>query len=138
MTAASAEGRFGRQGGQELVEFAAVLPLLILILFGVLDLGRVFHAAVVVANAAREGARYGTFYPDQAGDIIGVVQAEAQGSGIDLSDPSTSGIAVNCLAGCDSGTPIQVTVTYRVALILGLVLPTPQVDIVRSVEMLIP
>ena len=45
--------------GQELMEFAIVLPLLLLIVFGVLDLGRLFHALITITNAAREGARYG-------------------------------------------------------------------------------
>lgn len=46
------------QRGVALVEFALVLPLLIVLLFSVWELGRIFDAWLVVTNAAREGARY--------------------------------------------------------------------------------
>ena len=43
--------------GANLVEFAIVLPLLVLILAGLADLGRAFYNYMVITNAAREGAR---------------------------------------------------------------------------------
>ena len=49
-----------RRRGDAIVEFALVLPILLLILFGILELGRVLDAWIVVQNAAREGARVGT------------------------------------------------------------------------------
>jgi Flp pilus assembly protein TadG len=39
------------------VEFALLAPLLLMILFGILELGRIVDAWLVVHNAAREGAR---------------------------------------------------------------------------------
>ncbi|KXS40676.1 MAG: TadE family protein [Candidatus Frackibacter sp. T328-2] len=45
--------------GQALVELALVLPVILLILFGIVEFGRVFHAYLVITNAAREGAREG-------------------------------------------------------------------------------
>ena len=54
-----------RQRGDAIVEFALLVPTLVLILFGVLELGRVVDAWLVVHNAAREGARAGALvYPD--------------------------------------------------------------------------
>ena len=64
-------GRFGRrQGdslpvnqrssrGQGLLEFALVIPLLLLLVMGIVEFGRVFAVYVNLFNAAREGARYG-------------------------------------------------------------------------------
>lgn len=49
-----------RQRGDAIVEFTLVLPILLLILFGILEVGRVLDAWIVVQNAAREGARVGT------------------------------------------------------------------------------
>ena len=46
----------GRKG-QELVEFAVMLPFLLIVLIGVIDLGRVFHASITIANASRSGVR---------------------------------------------------------------------------------
>ncbi|HEV2033980.1 MAG TPA: TadE/TadG family type IV pilus assembly protein [Candidatus Dormibacteraeota bacterium] len=44
--------------GQALVEFAIALPILILLVAGVLELGRGYAAAVATSDAARDGARY--------------------------------------------------------------------------------
>jgi hypothetical protein len=48
-----------RQGerGAELIEFALVLPLLLLLVLGIVDFGFLFQRLEVVTNAAREGAR---------------------------------------------------------------------------------
>jgi len=43
--------------GQSLVEFALVVPIFILMLFGLVDMGRLVHANSALSQAAREGAR---------------------------------------------------------------------------------
>jgi Flp pilus assembly protein TadG len=45
--------------GQDLVEFALILPLLLVLTLGIIDLGRVVFSYNTIANAAREGARWG-------------------------------------------------------------------------------
>jgi hypothetical protein len=52
--------RSGR--GQGLAEFALVLPVFLLIVFGIIDLGRVVWATDDITNAAREGARYASIH----------------------------------------------------------------------------
>ncbi len=49
-----------RSRGQALVEFALVFPLFILLLFGLVDLGRLAYINNAISEAAREGARWGT------------------------------------------------------------------------------
>jgi len=46
-----------RERGASAVEFALVLPVLLLVIGGIIDFGRMFYAQNVVGNAAREGAR---------------------------------------------------------------------------------
>lgn len=48
-----------REKGQTLVEFALILPILLLVIFVIIESGRMFQAYVTVQHAAREGARYG-------------------------------------------------------------------------------
>ncbi len=134
-----------QEQGQELVEFAILLPLLVLIVFGVLDLGRVFFAAITITNAARVGARYGMAYPGDEAGIITVAQAEAQGSGLDLTNPTVSAIDVSCpdsftpdVLPCPSGDAIRVTIAYTFTLIIGSVLPDPEIPISRYAEMIVP
>lgn len=43
--------------GQSLVETALILPILLLLLFGIVDFGRIFHAYLTLDHAGREAAR---------------------------------------------------------------------------------
>ncbi len=52
---------FLRRAGQSVVEFALVFPILLLLLVGIADLGRLYNSVVAVESAAREAADYGAF-----------------------------------------------------------------------------
>ena len=123
-----------RQSGQELVEFAVILPILLLILFGVADLGRLFHATVAITNAAREGARFGGLYRydipigtyscnepiDLLPDLVFASCAEGRSSGIEISRMT---VEATCPQGCLAFEPLQVAVTYNFDFILGNFVP---------------
>jgi hypothetical protein len=49
--------------GTSVVEFALVAPVLLLVIVGILDLGRAVNAYVTVSNAAREGSHYAILHP---------------------------------------------------------------------------
>ena len=49
-----------RQAGSAMIEMALAFPLLVLLLAGTADFGRVFYTYVTLANAARTGAGYGS------------------------------------------------------------------------------
>jgi len=49
--------RRGEDRGSVTVEFVLVLPVLLIILFSLIDFGRLMHAKLQLAEAAREGAR---------------------------------------------------------------------------------
>lgn len=64
--------------GQSLVEFALVLPILLILLLGLLDFGRAVSAYNSVSNGARTGARVAVV--DQNPDAItAAVESEAFG-----------------------------------------------------------
>ena len=48
--------------GQNLVEFALLLPLLMYILMGIMQFGLIFATYLTINNASREGARWGSIY----------------------------------------------------------------------------
>ncbi|MDZ4763456.1 MAG: TadE/TadG family type IV pilus assembly protein [Chloroflexota bacterium] len=55
------EGRsLEKRKGQTLAEFALTLPILLLLIFGIIEFGRIFQAWVTLQNAARAAARYAT------------------------------------------------------------------------------
>lgn len=45
--------------GQSLVELALILPILLLLLLGIIEFGRVFNAHLIITNASRDGVRQG-------------------------------------------------------------------------------
>jgi Flp pilus assembly protein TadG len=58
-----------RERGQSLVEFVLILPVLLIALAGMLDLGRLYFAYVAVTDAAAEGAAYAAIYPDDSDGV---------------------------------------------------------------------
>jgi Flp pilus assembly protein TadG len=55
--------------GQSLIEFAVGTTILILLLAGVVDLGRAFFTYIALRDAAQEGAVYGSICPKDANKI---------------------------------------------------------------------
>jgi Flp pilus assembly protein TadG len=106
--------------GQSLVEMALTLPLLLLLVFGIIEFGRILNAYIVVTNAAREGARYGAVGEDEAEITSQVMLSMAS-----LGAPSDVDVVGE---GGGRGNPVTVTVTYDVDLIAPLfdvVIPDP-------------
>jgi Flp pilus assembly protein TadG len=85
--------RDGHDRGQSAVEFALVIPIFLLMVFGILDLGRAVYAYSTLNNAAREAARLAIL--DQTLDDI-----KAYGAG------QATGLGI---------TPDAVTVDWRTA-----------------------
>jgi hypothetical protein len=86
-----------REKGQTLVEFALILPILLLVIFVIVESGRIFQAYITVQHAAREGARYAITgrweeefaeQPDPRVDSIEkVAKNSLAGLGLDESQP---------------------------------------------------
>lgn len=66
-----------KEKGQSIVELALLLPLLLLMLLGLLDFGRVYYVMVSLNDAAQEGASYAAMRP---ADTTGVRQRAASAS----------------------------------------------------------
>lgn len=128
--------------GQSLLELAIVLPLLVLIVLGALDLGRAFFTVIVISNASREGARYLVLHPaDNLGGYSGTeiaAIAEASGSFVTINVGDVNATCADADAdGCDSGSTAIVTVNNAFFPILGWFIPSP-LPLTRSTEMLVP
>lgn len=109
--------------GQAMVEFALVLPILILIIMGVFDLGRAIYGYNVISNSAREGARYGIVHAHRNGDpndldTVGI-QTAARANTFAVDPADITNVTSQCLdpngnstIECSSGNSVQVTVFY--------------------------
>ena len=117
--------------GAAAAEFALLLPVLLMILFGIIEFGMIMYGREVVTNASREGARAGIVQrtpPVTAGEITTVATSYLAGTGIALADVV---IAVPTFGGA-TGTPVTVTATYNypwlipyIPTVLGLPAPLP-------------
>ncbi len=58
-----------REGGQSLVELALALLVLVILISGIVDLGRILFFYVSMRDAAQEGLVYGSVYPYQCTEI---------------------------------------------------------------------
>jgi hypothetical protein len=117
--------RFARRArsarGAELIEFALVLPVLLLIVLGIVDFGFMFQRMEVVTNAAREGARLAVLPGYQIGDVQARVCDYLRTGGVPLvgscplpSNPTIS-VVMNFPIGLPGGgtlTGKRVIVTY--------------------------
>ncbi len=116
---------FGKaRRGQDLVEFALILPLLLVILVGIVDFSLGFFYYNSIANAAREGARWGVIHPGDEAAII----AHARGSTIGLAQGrlvlactlSVAGAPVACnTTNAANADTVTVTATYDYPLLTG-------------------
>lgn len=109
--------------GQSMVEFALIIPFILLLIMGVLDFGRAFFMKVALINSAREGAYYLSTHPADVSncDLVDptfcylntrqavVDEAYAAGLNVQLADVTIS----NC---CTIGQPVEVVVTGDIQL----------------------
>lgn len=108
-----AKSKNGREGGANLVEFAILAPLLILLLFGIIEFAWVFGQNLNVRHGAREGARlaavnFTPLIPETCGRMDIVSGASVTLLGTDLNG-----------GGVDVGDEVAVTVTAPVNQITG-------------------
>ncbi len=104
--------------GAALVETAFLLPFLIILVLGMVDLGRAIVAHVEIRDAAQEGAMFASFDPDDHTDtrarVVGATDSPAIVPG---------NVAVTCNLGAGPGGEdfVTVTVTHDVTLITPIV-----------------
>ena len=94
--------------GQTMAEFAIVLPILVVLLFGIVQFGIVFNNYVTLTDAARAGARAAAV-SRQAGNPVGNATAAVRASGSDLNQAS---LGVTISSGWSPGSPVTVRATY--------------------------
>ncbi len=108
-------GRNGRNGekGQNLVEFAMVVPIFLILVFAIVDFGMGFHAWITVTNASREGARIGAVGADTA-----TIEARVVDTASSLVEDDLAITVVN--AQGPPGESVSVDVEYDYELITPL------------------
>lgn len=101
-----------------MTEFALVLPLLALLLFGVIQFGIAFNNYITLTDAVRAGARKGAVarhLPDPEGSVDAAVRAAA-------TDLKSSDLLVEVESTWESGEDVRVSASYPYSInLLGVV-----------------
>ncbi len=126
--------RTGRRSrGQAVVEFALVVPVLVLLLLITIDFGRAFFTYVQVNNAAREGAAYGAAQPTDTSGITTRAQQEINAQAqkgenpLSVGSPTCalpSGTTIDCAiapGGGGTGNTITVAVSENFSFLTPLI-----------------
>lgn len=114
------------QTGQSLAELAIILPLLLILLLGVFDIGNGFSTYITLSNAAREGSRWLTTHPADKDGAIARIYAEAGGVGLGQDT-----VAVTLTPDKDSyasGEVVTVFVTHDYPLMFGALTLLPVIE----------
>jgi Flp pilus assembly protein TadG len=101
--------------GASLAEFALLLPIILLILLGTVDLGLGIRTYIGLANAAREGARWASIYPTDNAGTQAVVLVEAARVGLAANELATS---ITTATSADGDT-VTVTVVHDYPALFG-------------------
>ena len=94
--------------GQTMTEFAIVLPILVVLLFGIIQFGIAFNNYVTITDAARAGARKAAVSrqsSNPAGDCTSMVRSSA-------SDLDQTKLQVSCTSSWGIGSDVTVDVQY--------------------------
>ena len=107
--------RANRENGQSLVEFALLLPLLVVILFGIMEFGQLWMTMNVLTGAAREGARVAAVTAPDANQVRNAVQSVLNGANINNASISVS--------GPDAANQVTVTVQINYTVTTANIIP---------------
>ncbi len=100
--------------GAAIVEFAIIFPVLIVLLFGVIDFGRAFFLRNNLIAAAREGARAGAVFtnPCTDGTLVATLRTRVRSYLVPLGNtaPTDAQIVVTTPGSCAGGVATNVNV----------------------------
>jgi TadE-like protein len=133
--------RRGRKG-QALVEFALILPIFAMMVFGVIEFGRAFYTVHMLSNAAREGARTASLPDKTVTEVMARIQESVAIARLDTSrmgTPTITIIPASALPSDDGSLPLpdapialadaapgdrcSVTVPYAFEVLTGTIIP---------------
>jgi Flp pilus assembly protein TadG len=92
-----------------MTEFAIVVPVLLLVVFAILQLGIVFHHYVTLTDATRAGVRQGAVSRHLASGREDAVEDRVRGSAVNLDQDK---LDVTVSSGWEQGADVTVTATY--------------------------
>jgi hypothetical protein len=132
---------YEKESGQSLIEFAFSFVIIVLLIVGAVELGRLYFSYIALYDAAQEGALYGAHFPGDDAAIINHVRGTSTNP-LDLTDTGLVDIHVNhfdahagTIFPC-AGDGIEVNVAYTFDFtmpFIGAFIPSNQIPLSASV-----
>ena len=97
------------QKGQAIVETALILPILLMLLFGITDFGRLFHAYLTLDHAGREAARAASVGTEDGVILSKIIEDTSSLNGFNPGNP----ISPAGKANRENGSNVTITLTYQ-------------------------
>jgi len=88
------------ESGQALVEFLIVVPILLMLFFGIVELGAAWRTFQVVTNTAREGARAAVLPGATEAGVLAIVQGRLATGGLNAAEATVDIVCTAGAAGC--------------------------------------
>ncbi len=143
-----------REEGNVLIEFAFALPVLLLMLAGMFDLGRFALQKSAILEGARQGAQYGVTAPNDSANINATARNATNLSGVTATNTlfceCVAGTTVSCSTTCGSGQTLKRYITVTTSKAYSSVLTsstinfgifgswTPPTSMSASITMIVP
>jgi Flp pilus assembly protein TadG len=111
------------EGGVAALEFVLMLPFLLMVLFGIIDVSMILTDKAVITNASREAARAGVMLrstPWTSAQIQAAALNYTYNNLVTGGTPTAASVSVLLPPNQTSGSPLKVTVSYTYqGLVLG-------------------
>ncbi|MGK3649957.1 TadE/TadG family type IV pilus assembly protein [Pseudarthrobacter enclensis] len=106
--------------GAAAVEFAILLPLLLMLVLGTIEFGRAYNAQITLTNAARDGVRVMAIAKDP---VEAKKKAQAAAASISTSIPAAD--IMLSTEVCPTDAQVTLTIKYNLSTITGIAGPFP-------------
>lgn len=114
--------RSGQERGQDLVEYALILPLFLFLVIGFIEISVLFFSYVTISNAAREGARAAVAVPSE-GCPLSCIDAQAETAARRLTTGLVNENLTVFITRPDADS-VRVEVRYRADLLTRMMIET--------------
>ena len=124
------------ESGASAVEFALLLPVLMLILFGIIEFGMALYRQAILTNASREGARLAivaSVPPITNAAVDTKIDAYLTAAGINPGTVTRNTPVIT--GGTGSNVTVTLTLPYTYVVLPGLTSITPSINLVATTVM---
>jgi Flp pilus assembly protein TadG len=112
--------RDASERGAAAIEFALLLPVLLMLVLGTIEFGRAYNAQITLTNAARDGVRVMAIANDPT-----AAKTAARSAAASISDTITDSNVALSTNTCSVDAQVTLTITYNLSTITGIAGPFP-------------